>query len=114
MPIKLIIRPIKPGKTEDYKAFVNTLLTCKKNEYHAALKHYNLGKTALFISTIDGRDYAISSHEPGLDSEKLLANWDESTNPFDVWFREQVGNFCDSEVMEDKKIQPKSFGEIIL
>jgi|GEM_PF-3576552 len=113
MPISLTILPLKPGMTEEYKTFANTLLTSKKKEYQARLKYYDLGKTTIWIETILDRDYSIVAHEAGINSKKLLANWEQSTHPFDLWFREQVSNCFDIDAVKNSKaIQPTIFGEI--
>lgn len=112
MATVLFAMPIKRGKTGEYKAFIGELLGSKRKEYEDMHIRYDLYATKIWIHTLDGKDYAMFTHEMGDSAEKRLANWSSSTHPFDQWFNRRLLDCYDIKDMENTPMQPEFFGEL--
>jgi hypothetical protein len=112
MPTVLFTIPLKKGKTDDYKAFLNECLGSKRKEYADLLMRYDLNTLKMWIHTLDGKGYAIFTHEMGDNAAKRLEGWSSSTHPFDQWFNQHLIDCYDIEDINNMPIQPEFFGEL--
>jgi len=79
--------PVLPGKTEAARGFAGKLMSEKRAELDSA--QVTVTKESWFLQETPHGDFIIVYyHAPNLDAvHSALA---ASTEPFDVWFREQV------------------------
>jgi uncharacterized protein DUF6176 len=112
MPTVLFVMPLKKGKTENYKAFLNECLGARRNEYEDLLRRYGLNIVKIWIHTLNDRNYAMFIHEMDEDAAKRLEGWSSSTHPFDQWFDKHLRDCYDIEDMNNMPIQPEFFDEL--
>jgi hypothetical protein len=86
MSAALFIMPLKKGKTATYKAFLRECMGPRRKDYEDLLLRYGLNDISIWVSTIDGRDYAVFTHEMNDNAAKLLESWSTSSHSFDQWF----------------------------
>jgi hypothetical protein len=80
--------PIPPGKTEDWKRFVAELNGSRKGEFTKARQADGVRERTFLQPTPMG-DLVIVTLE-GDDPAAAFARFSASSDPFAVWFREQV------------------------
>ena len=112
MATVLFTLPLKKGKTEAYKAFINECLGPNKNDYKDIHLRYGLNATKIWIHTLNGRDYAMFMHEMADDAAKHLEKWSSSMHPFDQWFNQNLCDCYDIEDMDHLPPQPEFLGEL--
>ncbi len=112
MSAVLFVMPLKKDKTDSYKAFLNECLGPKKNDYADLLRRYDLNTIQMWISTLNGRDYAIFTHEMGDDAAQRLESWASSTHPFDQWFDKNLRDCYDVENVAKMPTPPEFLGEL--
>ena len=88
---------LKPGMLAPYKKFLQEIVGPRKAEYKDLLKRYGLITTKAWHEKIEGKDLVTIMHEAEEDALERLKGWDSSTNPFDLWFGEQL-NQCYEKV----------------
>lgn len=98
MTTTLFCMPLKKGKTEVYKAFMQECVGPKKEEYQALLMRYALNNTRLWIHTIDGKDYALFTHDMDDNAGERFGNWPNKDIPFELWFYEQLTDCYDLDM----------------
>ena len=87
----LFCNEIKNGRVEAVKAFVKQCIHEKKAEYQDLLTRYDLNDTRFWVQTMHGKSYLLFTHNMGPEGYNKLAEWNDSQHPFDVWFKEQLG-----------------------
>lgn len=107
----LFCMPLKAGVLDEYKSFMSECLTgAKQEEYKKLLLRYEIHTLALWLHTIEGRDYAFFMHDMSEKAPELLAEWTKSSDPFDQWFKENLEKYYDIESMDETPPQPIFFG----
>ena len=105
----LFTLPLKPGKLNDYKNFMDECCNgSKKEEYKDLLIRHGLNRVKMWHRNHDGRDYIIFIHDMSDSSTETMKNWMGSTHPFDKWFNGQLENFYD----HSDGSQPEFFCEL--
>ncbi|MBN2689871.1 MAG: hypothetical protein JXR42_04675 [Gammaproteobacteria bacterium] len=112
MQTALFVMPIKAGKLDSYKSFMGECLGPRKEDYIGLLKRYELNITKIWIHNIDGKNYAMFTHNMSKNSAELLKKWPDPSHPFDQWFKEKLYDCYDTETIENTPEQPVFLGEI--
>lgn len=86
--------PIKLGKLDAYKAFIET---CKQRgeEWLDMLKRHDMHGVKIWLDNHGGRDFAYVSHPVGEQFHQKIAQWQHSKHHFDSWFRETLMDLYD-------------------
>ena len=92
MAFALFTIPLKPGKLDEFQAFVKEYTGPRKTEYNDLLKRYGLKTAKVWLHEIDGKTQVMVFHEIEPDALERLKGWSLSTHPFDHWFGEQCQN----------------------
>ena len=95
MKTTLFVTPIKAGKLQAAKTFLNTCIGPKKQEYKDLLLRYDLNNVKIWFQALKGTDYMMFSHDMGEKGMEKLAIWENSTHPFDQWFKQQLESWFD-------------------
>ncbi len=90
MKKSLFIAKIRPGKMKAYHDFGRVITGERKKEYKALLARYGFKVTRVWTQHIGNEGYALIYHEVTEGAEERLKEWDSSTHPFDMWFRDQL------------------------
>ena len=112
MAITLFVVPLKPGKKEQYRAFIDECLGARVEEYKSLLLRYGVNTLNMWLHNLDGRDYAMFTHDMSENAAELLAGWKDSTHPFDKWFDEQLRDCYEVEDTMSLPPQPEFIGAI--
>ena len=103
MSTTLFCMPLKPGKTQAYKDFVQECCKgSKQHEYKDLLLRYGLNNAKLWLHTLEGKDYAMFIHDMDDDGMEKLKDWDDSTHPFDRWFNSKLQECYDFDTMPEQ------------
>lgn len=81
--------PILPGKTEQWKHFVQEMAGPRRSEYEASRKRVGLTREVTSLQHTPQGDMLILYNE-AQDIQRAFEVMAMSQEPFDVWFREQV------------------------
>ncbi len=81
--------PVVPGKTQALKEFIATAMGPKWKEYDASQKRHGIHKETWFLQSTPQGDWIISYAELD-DIQKAFGGFAVSTDPFDVWARDQT------------------------
>ena len=83
--------PLKPGKLDQYKKFMQECCNGSKQvEFKDLLIRYGMNTLKLWHHNFNGRDYAVFTHDISDDGFERLKGWSTSTHPFDKLFNEQM------------------------
>ncbi len=97
MPSIIFVNPIKPGKLNDAKKFMEVFMGPRKAEYIDLLKRYGLKNAKSYYHKIGTTEFAVVIHEVEAGKEHLVNDWPISTHPFDIWFKEELAKIHDFE-----------------
>jgi hypothetical protein len=81
--------PILPGKTEQARKNAAELMGDKRADYEDGLKRTGIGRETWTLQSTPMGDFMLVWFEAE-DIEEVFTILATSTEPFDVWFREQV------------------------
>jgi hypothetical protein len=81
--------PILPGKLEAWRRFNQETLGSRFKEYQASRQRLGITKELSWLQQTPAGDLAIVYIELK-DPERLFGEIARSTDPFNVWFRQQV------------------------
>ena len=82
--------PLKPGHLPQFKACVASIYAEKKSEWQAMLARYDISSVKIWHKALEGREYAFVYHDIGPNFPEKIQGWENSTHPFDQWFKEQI------------------------
>ncbi|MCB1082261.1 MAG: hypothetical protein KDK63_03855 [Chlamydiia bacterium] len=106
----LFVMPLKEGKVETYKAFIEECMGPKSASYKDLLKRYGLNNARLWIHELEGKHYALFIHDMDEGAGELLAKWPDPNQPFDLWFDEKLRECYDVKDLSHMPPQPTSCG----
>lgn len=95
MQTLVYINPLKPGKLDEYKAFIREFTGPRKKEYVDLLDRYGLISAEVYYHKLENKEFIIVIHDAEDDASERLANFSSSENPFDHWFFTQLSNLHD-------------------
>ena len=81
--------PIKPGKTDTWKQYVNEMTGARKAELAASRKRVGLTREDVWLQQTPMGDFAVVYWEAA-DIGNVFHGLMTSQDPFDAWFREKV------------------------
>jgi hypothetical protein len=81
--------PILPGKTEQWKHFIQELAGPRRSEYEASNKRIGATRAALYLQQTPQGDMVVLYQEAA-DMQHFFEAMGLSQEPYFVWFREQV------------------------
>jgi hypothetical protein len=81
--------PVLPGKTEQARAFAKELMGTRRREFDESQARVGATRETWSLQSTPDGDFVLVWFEAP-DIEKVFATLGESTDPFDVWFRQQV------------------------
>jgi len=82
--------PILPGKTAEWQRFIGDLTTQRRDEVDAFHRRFGLSRANWYLNQTPGGDLAIVVLE-GPDAAASFGQWALSEDPFDLWFKREVG-----------------------
>jgi hypothetical protein len=82
--------PILPGKTPQWQHLIDDITTRRRGEVDAFHRRFGLTRANWYLNQTPGGDVAIVVLE-GPDAAGAFAQWAQSQDPFDVWFKTEVG-----------------------
>ena len=88
MAMLAVAFPIPAGKTEQWKRFMGELTGARKAEFAASRRSLGVRERTFLQHTPQG-DLALITLE-GDDPEMAFAEFGKRTDPFTVWFKQQV------------------------
>jgi hypothetical protein len=81
--------PVLPGKIEQARAFATEVMGPRRREFEESQARFGATRETWTLQSMPDGDIVLVWFEAP-DIEKGFATLGESTEPFDVWFREQV------------------------
>jgi len=84
-----LVLPIKEGKTEAARSFMNELETERKVEYAVSERRIGIDKEAWYVAHAPSGDQFVAYMETP-DFGRALGMFSESRDPFDLWFKERL------------------------
>ena len=82
---------VAPGKAQAARAFMRELEGTRKAEYAASERRIGIVKEAWFLQAAPMGDLLIGYMESE-DFTRSLRMFAESRDPFDIWFKERMGD----------------------
>jgi hypothetical protein len=82
--------PILPGKTEEWRRVVQEATGPRRSEVDDMHSRLNLRRANWFLQQTPHGDLAIVFLE-GAGAAEAFLKWAQSSEPFDVWFKEKIG-----------------------
>jgi len=83
-----LVLPIKEGKIDAARSFMNELETERKQEYAASEQRIGIDKEAWYVAHFRGNVFVAYMETP--DFGHALALFSASRDPFDLWFKERL------------------------
>jgi hypothetical protein len=83
------VNPIKPGKLEAWKGYVNEMKTTRNAELKASRKKIGLNQEKVWLQQTPMGDFAVVYFEAD-DVGRVFQAFVTSEEPFDRWFRDKV------------------------
>jgi hypothetical protein len=102
--------PVQPGKTQALREFVQTITESRWGEYEEAQKRYRVQKAIWCLQRSPHGDQFLAYNE-GEDLARLFSEFAVSTNPFDVWFRQ---NLLEMTGVDFSQFEPSMLPELLL
>jgi hypothetical protein len=81
--------PVLPGKLEEARAFAKEVMGARRKEFDESQARFGATRETWSLQSTPEGDFVLVWFEAP-DIEKGFATLGESTEPFDVWFRERV------------------------
>lgn len=81
--------PITPGRTGDVRDFMAALEGSRKGDYAASERRIGIVKESWFLQEGPSGDLLVAYMESP-DFAKALASFGQSTDEFDVWFKQRM------------------------
>ena len=97
MPALVFVNPLKPGKLDEYKAFMAEFTGPRLGEYVDLLRRYGLKSSKVYYHRVADKEFVIVMHEAEDGARERLSKWNTSAHPFDIWFRTQLAVLHDLE-----------------
>lgn len=82
--------PILPGKTQQWQELIGEITTQRRSEVDGFHRRFGLTRANWYLNQTPGGDMAIVVLE-GPDAAGAFAQWGMSQDPFDLWFKGEVG-----------------------
>jgi hypothetical protein len=82
--------PILPGKTPDWLRLIDEVTVKRRDEIDAFHRRFGLTHVHWYLNQTPGGDLAIVVLE-GPDAAGTFQQWGASQDPFDLWFKREVG-----------------------
>lgn len=89
MPSQAFALPILPGKLDDWWSFTRTMLDKRRSEYQQSRERLGISREMAWHQRTPAGDLALIFWE-GDEPEQILQRIAVSSDPFDIWFREQM------------------------
>jgi hypothetical protein len=81
--------PVLPGKADQARAFAKEIMGARRRDFDESQARFGATKETWSLQSTPDGDFMLVWFEAP-DIEKGFATLSESTEPFDVWFRQQV------------------------
>ena len=109
MAASIVVRPVKEGKLDEWRAFHAALMGARRIEW--AQSQRRRGITRQMVSLVEHGDVHLAIvFSEGRDPEAASQALEESSDTFDVWMMEQVralhGEALPSEITLDTAPRP--------
>ena len=82
--------PILPGKTPAWQRLIGEVTTNRRAELDGFHRRLGLARVNWYLNQTPGGDIAIVVLE-GPDAAAAFGQWGMSQDPFDLWFKREVG-----------------------
>jgi hypothetical protein len=83
-----LVLPIKEGKLEAARSFMNELETERKQDYAISERRIGIDKEAWYVAHVRGHELVAYMETP--DFGRALGLFSASKDPFDLWFKERL------------------------
>jgi hypothetical protein len=84
-----LVLPIKTGKTEAARRFMNELETERMGEYAVSERRIGIDKEVWYLAQVPAGDQFVAYMETP-DFAHALELFSQSRDPFDLWFKERL------------------------
>ena len=84
-----LVIPIKPGKTDDARAFMRELETHRKADYDRSERRIGIDKEVWYVAQAPGGDEFVAYIEAASFPE-ALGLFSASHDEFDMWFKQRL------------------------
>lgn len=97
--------PLKKGCLDQFQDFVKQTSAHKADEWKEMLARYDISCVKIWYKQMNGVDVAFVYHETGPDFPEKIKGWNDSQNPFDQWFNQQITAVYDAGATESDATQ---------
>ena len=92
MPAMILSAPLLPGKEEEWRRFVQEVIEERLSEYDQLRKRLGIRNESVWLARTNAGETVIA-HLEAEAPEWVAPTLATSTDPFDVWFKEQLLEF---------------------
>jgi hypothetical protein len=85
--------PVLPGKANQARAFAREISGHRRRDFNESQARFGATRETWTLQSTPGGDFMIVWFEAP-DIEKVFTTLGESSDPFDVWFRQQALEVC--------------------
>lgn len=89
MPVFAFAIPILPGKSDQVRAFGRELSGPRREEDRASLRRLGISRESRHLQQTPQGDFLLVYFEAA-DVQRVFAGFAASSDPFDVWLKQQV------------------------
>lgn len=89
--------PIREGRSDDFRAFVDDLMHAKRIDWAQSQRRRGITRQVVGIAHHDGQDLALIWVE-GSDPERVLVELRASDDPFDKWLASQLAELTEERL----------------
>lgn len=98
MAATIIVLPVRPGRTEEVRAFVRELMGVRRTELAESHRRRGVTRQVWFLGHQAGQD-VVSVFTESSDPERAYGAVAASDHPFDRWLAGRLGELFEDRVM---------------
>lgn len=91
----VFINPLKPGKIQEYQAFIAENTGPRKKEYTDLFHRYGLRNVKIYHHKLEDKEFIVVIHDVEEDAVERLSHFFSSTNSYDRWFVKKLEDLHD-------------------
>jgi hypothetical protein len=103
--------PVLPGKAEAGRQFAKDVMGARCADQQASFRRMGVTREAWFLQSTPMGDMILVWIE-GEDPAEGLRTWAASTDPHDVWFKQQAGAICGLDFSQPIPSAPEQILEL--
>ena len=87
-----LVLPVKPGQSDDARAFMRELEESRKDEYDRSEQRIGITKEVWHLARLPGGDDGLVAHMETADFGNALRLFSQSQEDFDLWFKRRLAD----------------------